>query len=126
MSVTRISLLALAVFATPAVFAAEKADVANGKTLFEQRCGICHGTGKDGDPMLGPTIKGLMGREAGTDTSFATYTPALKAYKVKWNAKTLDEFLENPMVKVPGTMMPMSLPDKQERADVIAYMATIK
>lgn len=126
MSVTRTSLLALAVFATPAVFAAEQADVANGKTLFEQRCGICHGTGKDGDPMMGPSIKGLIGRTAGTDKNFPTYTPALKDYKVKWSVKTLDEFLENPMVKVPGTMMPMSLPDKKERADVIAYMVTVK
>jgi cytochrome c2 len=30
------------------------------------------------------------------------------------------------MVKVPGTMMPMSLPDAKERADVIAYIATVK
>jgi cytochrome c len=126
MSVTRISLIALAVLASPAVFAAEKADVANGKTLFEQRCGICHATTKDAGPVLGPSIIGLMGRQAGTDKSFPTYTDALKSYKVKWNAKTLDEFLENPMVKVPGTMMPMSLPDKKERADVIAYMATVK
>ena len=126
MSVTRISLIALAVLATPAAFAAEKADVANGKTLFEQRCGICHSTVKDGGPVLGPNMVGLIGRKAGSDANFPTYTPALKAYAVKWNAKTLSEFLENPMVKVPGTMMPMSLPDAKERADVVAYMATIK
>jgi cytochrome c len=126
MSVTRISLIALAVLTTPAVFAAEKADVENGKTLFEQRCGICHSTVKEGGPVLGPNMLGVIGRKAGSDKDFPTYTPALKAYGVKWNAKTLDEFLENPMVKVPGTMMPMSLPDAKERADVIAYIATVK
>jgi cytochrome c2 len=126
MSVTRISLIALAVLATPAVFAAEKADVENGKTLFEQRCGICHSITKEGGPVLGPNMVGLIGRKAGSDANFPTYTPALKAYGVKWNAKTLSEFLENPMVKVPGTMMPMSLPDAKERADVVAYMVTLK
>ncbi len=127
MSATRISLIALAMFATPAAFAAEKADVANGKTLFEQRCGICHATTREGaGPVLGPTMIGLIGRKAGTDKDFPTYTPALKAYGVKWSTKTLDEFLENPMIKVPGTMMPMSLPDKKERTDVIAFMATVK
>ncbi len=31
-----------------------------------------------------------------------------------------------PMQKVPGTVMPMMLPDDQERADVIAYLVTLK
>src|SRR5262245_2286590 len=79
MSVTRTSLVALALLATPAAFAAEKADVANGKTLFEQRCGICHSTTKEGGPVMGPSMIGLVGRKAGGDENFPTYTPALKA-----------------------------------------------
>ena len=127
MSATRSRLLALAfVFATPAVFAAEKADVANGKTIFDQRCGICHATTKEGGPILGPSVAGLMGRKAATEPNFAMYTPQLKAYGVKWSAKTLDEFLINPMTKVPGTTMPMVLPDDKERGDVIAFLATLK
>ena len=54
------------------------------------------------------------------------YSPALKKYGVTWNAKTLDEFLVMPMQKVPGTTMPMMLPDAKERGDVIAYLSSIK
>lgn len=127
MSVIRTRLLALAVvFATPAVFAADKADVANGKTVFEQRCGICHAASADDNKVLGPTMVGLIGRKAGTQKDFTMYTSALKDYGVTWNAKTLDEFLTNPTTKVPGTTMPMFLPDNKERSDVIAYLATLK
>ncbi|MBK7116710.1 MAG: c-type cytochrome [Proteobacteria bacterium] len=121
----RPALLALALgFAAPAAFAA---NVANGKTIFEQRCGICHAVTKDpGGPVAGPSMVGLIGRKAAAEPSFTMYSPALKKYGVTWNAKTLDEFLTMPMQKVPGTTMPMMLPDAKERADVIAYLASIK
>ncbi len=45
---------------------------------------------------------------------------------MKWSEKTLSDFLLNPMTKVPGTTMPMMLPDDKERADVIAYLAGLK
>jgi cytochrome c2 len=32
----------------------------------------------------------------------------------------------NPMAKVPGTLMPMQIPDDKTRADVVAYLATLK
>jgi cytochrome c len=103
------------------------ADVANGKTIFEQRCGICHAVTKDpGGPVAGPNMVGLIGRKAATESGFTMFSPALKKYGVTWNAKTLDEFLAMPMQKVPGTTMPMMLPDAKERGDVIAYLATIK
>jgi cytochrome c len=128
MSVSRtVRLLALAAaLVSPAVFAAEKANVANGKTIFEQRCGICHAVGKEGGPQLGPNMLGLIGRKAGSEKDFPMYTAAMKSYGAKWSAKTLDQFLANPADKVPGTTMPMPLPDARERGDVIAYLATLK
>ena len=42
-----------------------------------------------------------------------------------WSPRTLDEFLVSPD-PVPGTTMPMMLPDEKERGDVIAYLATLK
>lgn len=127
MSVIRSCTLALAVaLITPAAFAA---DAANGKTLFEQRCGICHATTKDpGGPALGPNLAGIVGRKAADDKSFAIYTEALKTYgaKQKWTVKNLDEFLKSPFTVVVGTSMPMPVPDDKERADVIAYLGTLK
>ena len=43
-----------------------------------------------------------------------------------WSAETLDEFLANPNAKVPGTAMIGILTDPQQRADVIAYLSTLK
>ncbi len=126
MSVIRTHLLALVVVvATPTAFADDKVDVENGKTIFDQRCGICHAATKEDSKIMGPNMVGLVGRKAGSEPSFPTYSNALKDYKVTWSTKTLDEFLANPMVKVPGTTMPMFLPDDKERADVIAYLGTL-
>jgi cytochrome c2 len=107
--------------------AAFAANVANGKTIFEQRCGICHAVNAEpGGPVAGPTLVGLIGRKAATAPGFMMYSQALKKHGVTWNAKTLDEFLVMPMQKVPGTTMPMMLPDAKERGDVIAYLSSLK
>jgi cytochrome c len=106
---------------------AGKPDTANGKTIFEQRCGICHAVTKaPGGPVAGPNMVGIVGRKAATVEGFALYSPALKKSGLTWNLKTLDEFLTMPMSKVPGTTMPMMLADPKERADVIGYLATLK
>ncbi len=66
-----------------------------------------------------------MGRQAASLPHF-TYTAALKASGFTWDTATLNHFLTNPMVAVPGTTMPMPVPDAQNRADVIAYLSTLK
>ncbi len=54
------------------------------------------------------------------------YTPALKALGFAWDARLLDEFLNNPATRVPGTTMPVTLPASKDRADVIAYLASLE
>jgi cytochrome c len=129
MSFTRsTSVIALvACLAAPAFAAGAKPDVENGKTTFAQQCGICHAVSNaPGGPVAGPSMVGIVGRKAASVQGFPMYSAALKAYGVTWNAKTLDEFLINPMQKVPGTIMPMMLADPKTRADVIAYISTLK
>ena len=58
--------------------------------------------GKSG---LGPNLVGVVGRTAGTLAGF-NYSPALKASKLKWDEKALDEYLAAPTKKVPGSRMP--------------------
>lgn len=119
--------LALAALTLGFAAASSGADIAKGKVIFEQRCGICHAVSTaPGGPVAGPSMVGLVGRKAASEPSFSMYSPALKKYGVTWSAKTLDEFLIMPMQKVPGTSMPMMLPDAKERADVIAYLSTLK
>lgn len=113
-----------ALFATPAAFAA---DAAAGKAVFEKyACVACHTTAADGPAMPGPSLAGVVGRKAGSVKDFAMYSAALKEYGATWNAKTLDEFLANPMGKVPGTSMLIPVSDAKERADLIGYLATLK
>ena len=127
MSVYRRLFVAATVVMAPAVFAAApKPDIENGKTTFTQQCGFCHGITKEQGPVMGPNLLGVFGRKAATEKTFPAYSAALKDYKVTWNTKTLDEFLANPMAKVPGTTMPMLIPDAATRADVVAYLATLK
>lgn len=106
---------------------ASAADAGNGKTIFDQRCAICHAvTSAPGGPVTGPSMVGIVGRKAATVPGFQLYSQALKNSGIVWNAKSLDEFLAMPMQKVPGTTMPMMIPDAKERGDVIAYMTTLK
>ena len=112
---------------TPALCAAgAKPDVENGKATFKVMCSVCHSTQETGGPIEGPNLLGVLGRKAASQPDFARYSPALKASKLKWSKKTLDQFLINPGEKVPGTFMPMLIPDNKTRADVVAYLATLK
>jgi cytochrome c len=127
MSVCRRLLIVAAAVIAPAVCAGNsKPDIENGKVTFSAMCGMCHSVTKAGGPTQGPNLLGVVGRRAGSEPQFALYTPALKASGITWSTKTLDQFLINPMAKVPGTAMPMLIPDDKTRADVVAYLATLR
>jgi len=122
-------LLALAaLLAAPAAHASDpKGDAANGKEVFEASgCPACHGVTKEDNSKVGPNLVGVVGRKAGTVQSLLGPSENLKKYGVTWSAETLDEFLVNPNAKVPGTAMAGILTDPQQRADVIAYLSTLK
>jgi cytochrome c len=130
MSTSRsIPLLLLAVLLGPAAVVADgiKGDAATGKELFmTNSCAACHGVTREDTMKVGPSLFGVMGRKAGTGQSLLGASENLKKYGVIWTAETLDEFLMNPSAKVPGTAMAGILTDPQQRADVIAYLATLK
>jgi len=123
-----IRLFALALLATPAAYASDpQGDAANGKEVFmNSGCPACHGVTKEDNSKVGPNLVGIVGRKAGTVPSLLGPSENLKKYGVTWSAETLDEFLVNPSAKVPGTAMAGILSDPQQRADVIAYLSTLK
>jgi cytochrome c len=121
--------LLLAVLLCPATVVADeiKGDAAAGKELFMANgCPACHGVTPEDTMKVGPSLFGVVGRKAGTGKSLLGASENLKKYGVTWSAETLDEFLVNPSAKVPGTAMAGVLSDPQQRADVIAYLATLK
>lgn len=104
-------------------------DSARGQQLFQSTCAICHSPSLGPDNTLiikqGPTLLGIVGRKAGTGPHF-NYTQSLKDSGLVWDSATLDRFLTDPSKAVPGTTMPIPLPDAQFRADIIAYLTTLK
>jgi glucose/arabinose dehydrogenase/cytochrome c2 len=92
-----------------------------GRRLFEQRCAVCHATGGRG--AQGPGLGGVVGRRAAS-TRFG-YSRALREANLTWDRATLDRFLDRPSQFVPGTTMPIAVPDEGERRAVIDYLATL-
>jgi len=97
-----------------------KGDPKNGELVYA-RCMACHSLTEN---RIGPRHCGVFGRRAGTVPGF-DYSPAMRRAKIVWNEKTLDRFLTDPLKYVPGTAMVFSgVPDRKERADVIAWLKT--
>lgn len=95
----------------------------NGKALFDQRCSLCHAL--NGQAAAGPSLGGVVGNKAAATSSDYAYTKELRASNLTWDIVTLDRYLADPMRTVPGTSMPINIPDAIERRDVIAYIATL-
>ena len=117
-------ILLLAAFAAGARAAG---DPDHGRVLFQQSCAICHATGQGNQPTAGqgPLLAGVVGRRAGSLPNFA-YTQALKASHLRWNAAALDSFLRAPATLVPGTNMVVAVANASDRADLVAYLGTLK
>jgi cytochrome c len=95
----------------------------DGKALFAQRCQGCHTRVAGQAAGIGPNLAGVVGRKAAT-TNY-DYSAALKASGLKWDKKTLDEFLAGPGALVPGTKMPVSVTDAEQRAAIVAFLQTL-
>ncbi|MBV8603211.1 MAG: c-type cytochrome [Pelomonas sp.] len=98
-------------------------DAARGQALYQARCTACHSVDY---PGVGPAHRGVFGRRAGTSKGFDRYSTALKASGLVWTELNLDRWLTDPEKLVPGQAMGISVPDAGERADLIAYLRTLK
>ena len=98
-------------------------DAASGKQAFAQ-CAACHAVNAANG--LGPSLQGIVGRKSGVFPGFR-YSPALKNAGIAWDDKNLDAFLSDSQKLVPGNVMPFSgVADAKQRADLIAYLKTLK
>ena len=106
--------------------AAGPGDAAAGKAYFSQMCMQCHTADPtEGGGEIGPSLVGLIGRQAGVGDTRFLYSAALKGSKLVWNAATLDHFLADPATAVPGTTMPLPVPMKTDRDNLIAYFQSL-
>jgi cytochrome c len=101
------------------------ADPAAGKAMFTSTCSICHSV-QPGKNMVGPSLAGVVGRKTGSVPGFH-YSPANQNAHLTWDEATLDKYLRSPRTTIPGTTMTYGgLKDDTKRADLIAYLATLK
>ena len=103
------------------VFAA--ADPAAGEKVFG-KCKACHKV--DGADGTGPHLNGVVNRAKASVAGFG-YSDGLVAMAADaWTPENLDAFLTNPKGYVAGTKMSFAgLPKVEDRANVIAYLATL-
>jgi cytochrome c len=99
------------------------ADPAAGEKVFA-KCKACHKL--DGTDGTGPHLNGVVGRAKAASAGFA-YSEALLAMAGDtWTPENLDGFLANPKGYAPGTKMSFAgLPKVEDRASVVAYLATL-
>ena len=100
-------------------------DVAAGERVFKANCGICHSP-QPGRNLVGPSLFSIVNRQSGQSPDFH-YSDANKNSGLIWNVTTLDRYLIAPRELVPGTKMTFpGLKDPKQRADLIAYLATLR
>ena len=123
MSVTKFAVATLAVglLSAPAM----AADAEAGAKVFKTQCAVCHSP-VAGKNMVGPSLFGVVGREAGSAPGFK-YSAANKGSGVTWDEANLEKYLPNPRAFIAGTTMTYAgLKHDAQRADLSAYHATLK
>jgi cytochrome c len=98
------------------------ADATHGKALFAA-CIACHSETPDAS---GPSLKGVVGRKAGSLQDFR-YSSAMQRAGFVWDAASLRDYLHDPQAKVKGNHMPFSgYANMADADDVVAYLRTYK
>jgi cytochrome c len=96
-----------------------------GEQVFA-RCAMCHSNAKGDGNKIGPNLFGVVGRKAGTAAEFS-YSPAMKTAGFVWTNDKLDAYIKAPATVVPNNkMMFAGIPSATQRADLIAYLDTLK
>jgi cytochrome c len=104
--------------------AAHAADAVRGEQRFKAQCSTCHAI----DPAqkkMSAHLKGIVGRKAAS-VDGVNYSAALKASGWTWDKALLETFLADPRKALPGTTMIIGVSNPADRADIIAYLETLK
>jgi cytochrome c len=103
-----------------------KADPKRGEQLVKV-CVVCHTFNKGGANKIGPNLWDVTEEGIAAVPNYQ-FSAALEAHKgEKWVPEKLNEWLWKPQALMKGTKMTfVGFPKAQDRADVIAYLDTLK
>ena len=100
-------------------------DADNGSIIYKDACGQCHQL-NPGLNKKGPQLMSIYGAPAATLKDY-TYSEGLTASGWVWDAKTLDPYIADAQKAIPDSkMLSDPMPDAKERADIIAYLSTLR
>ena len=97
-------------------------DAKTGAALYQQHCTACHAIDSN---KIGPAHRGVVGRRVGSLPGYK-YSAELAASRLRWTPQTLNKWLGDPEDLVNGQRMGFLIESEQERADLIAYLVTLK
>ncbi len=95
-----------------------------GRKVFERRCQTCHGGTGPADSPIGPDLRGIMGRKAGSERS-GLHSRAAVESGVVWDRESLRRFLATPEAEIPGSIMPVRMTDPRELDELLDYLESL-
>jgi cytochrome c len=92
-----------------------------------KKCTVCHTFDKGGKNLIGPNLFGVVGEPIAEGKGGYAFSDALKAHKGNWDVDSLNDWLYKPQAFAKGTKMTfVGLPKAKDRADVVAYLESLK
>ncbi|WP_257019938.1 c-type cytochrome [Psychrobacter sp. BI730] len=100
-------------------------DADNGSIIYKDACGQCHQRNA-GLNKKGPQLMNIYGAPAAKLKDY-TYSKGLEDSGWVWDAETLDPYIADAQKAMPDSkMLSDPMPDAKERADIIAYLSTLR
>ena len=111
-------------FCTP-LLAAD--DLAAARELTMSHCAQCHTFGQGEPHGQGPSLFGLLGREAAAIAGYRFSEGYISAMKGKvWDVALLDRWLADTLAVAPGTQMIYWQDDPAKRAAIVRFIETLQ
>ena len=100
-------------------------EAASGREVYELRCRTCHGGTAPADSPIGPSLAGIVGKRAGTQTD-GIHSRALIDSGIVWDRDSLRRYLADPRRAIPGTIKPVSVADPAQLEPLLDYLESVR
>ena len=98
---------------------------APGAQIYERRCRTCHGGAALADLPIGPDLRGIIGRKAGTGKS-GVYSRELIDSGVVWDRDSLRRFLTSPSATVSDSHASFGKSHADEVESLLDYLESLR